>query len=139
MNPVPKVLTVEGCPTDAYCLIETNYEGTLSCSVKGIYPEVELQWKAYREESADEISFHSRDVETRLVGDTYDITLTAKYIARKTPENRLTVECRTVGANGDLFNLTIKADLIFSGLGKLPNLSSKYCSRHFCLRVELQC
>lgn len=99
-------------------MLDVNYEGTLSCTVKGISPEVNLEWKAYFEESQKLISFHNQQLNTKSNGETTDVTLTTEYSVKDHSAKRITLECRAFGPNANLFSLSSKLDLLLKGSSK---------------------
>ncbi|XP_071851550.1 uncharacterized protein [Apostichopus japonicus] len=111
VTPIPGYPIIEGCNNERYCVLEANYNGILTCSVKGIRPAVELGWRAYHQDSS--ISFQNEQLHTRSNGDTSDISITTEYIAEETAGRRITLECRAVGPNSKYFSLSSKVDLLF--------------------------
>lgn len=87
--------------------------------MRGIRPEVKLEWRTYHEETKKMISFHNQQLKTILNDETSDITLITEYTATEKTERRLTVECRAVGLNSQHFTLNTHVDLLFSSMGKL--------------------
>lgn len=115
VNPVPAYLVVDGCDHTVYCVLETSdLTGILTCSVKGIRPEIQLEWRAYRQEETSMINFHNQQTQTKNNGGTSDITLTAEYEILKTPDGRLTLECAATEQNSEYFQLSTKIDLFLS-------------------------
>ncbi|PIK52626.1 hypothetical protein BSL78_10486 [Apostichopus japonicus] len=116
VTPVPEYPIIDRCTHKGYCVLDVNYEGTLSCTVKGISPEVNLEWKAYFEESQKLISFHNQQLNTKSNGETTDVTLTTEYSVKDPVVKRITLECRAIGPNANLFSLSSKLDLLLKGL-----------------------
>ncbi|KAJ8051010.1 hypothetical protein HOLleu_04417 [Holothuria leucospilota] len=111
---VPVYPVIEGCSDQAYCKLQSEYGGSLTCSVEGIRPQVELQWNAYYENQSNLISFINPQRIIKENGDLFDVTLFVQYrVSEKVPE-RLTVECGVVSTNDLLSNLSKKMDLLFS-------------------------
>ncbi|XP_071853496.1 uncharacterized protein [Apostichopus japonicus] len=115
VNPIPGYPIIEGCTHDRYCVLDVSYSGILKCTVRGIRPEVQLEWRAYHVDHSDMISFHGQQVDTRSNGETSDVTITTAYTAKETAERKLTVECRSMGPNSKHFSLNSKVDLLFPG------------------------
>lgn len=118
VTPVPEYPIIDRCTHKVYCVLDVNYEGTLSCTVKGISPEVNLEWKAYFEESQKLISFHNQQLNTKSNGETSDVTLTTEYNVKDHSAKRITLECRAFGPNANLFSLSSKLDLLLKGSSK---------------------
>ncbi|XP_071852530.1 uncharacterized protein [Apostichopus japonicus] len=115
VTPVPEYPIIDRCTHKGYCVLDVNYEGTLSCTVKGISPEVNLEWKAYFEESQKLISFHNQQLNTKSNGETSDVTLTTEYSVKDPVVKRITLECKAIGPNANLFSLSSKLDLLLKG------------------------
>lgn len=126
VTPIPGYPIIEGCNKERYCVLEVNYNGTLTCSVKGIRPAVELEWRAYHQDSS--ISFLNEQLHTRSNGDTSDISITTEYIAEETAGRRITLECRAVGPNSNYFSLTSKVYLLFPEFSKFKLHTQLYCN-----------
>ncbi|XP_071852649.1 uncharacterized protein [Apostichopus japonicus] len=116
-NPIPNYPIIDGCTQDRYCVLDVNYNEILRCAVKGIRPEVDLEWRVYHDDSAQMITFHGqKQLKTKSIDGTFDIILTTEFTVKDTSNDRLTVECRAVGTNAKLFQLTSKAELLFQGI-----------------------
>lgn len=114
VKPNPPYLIISGCETQRYCYLEVETRGTLSCVVRGVRPEVELKWKIPYERSA-RISFSNQQTEIKDNGDTYVISITTDYVAEPVlGNNRLTIECTVSGKYAYLFELSGKAELLFT-------------------------
>ncbi|PIK46559.1 hypothetical protein BSL78_16568 [Apostichopus japonicus] len=88
-----------------------QHQDVLTCSVLGIRPKVALEWRAVREDTP--IDFTQHQFKETQLGDVYDISLTVNFDFTQTTQNKVTVECRAVGENAELFNLSMKVDLLF--------------------------
>ena len=90
-------------------------EGTLSCSLRGIRPEVELEWQEFGE--AMMIEFTNQQTKVANEGETFDIFVTTEYKTKSNlNDNRITVKCVATGRDAHLFmpTLSIKLDLLFN-------------------------
>ncbi|PIK57618.1 putative NLR family CARD domain-containing protein 4 [Apostichopus japonicus] len=110
-DPTPVFPVIDGCNHQQYCVLEKQPQDVLTCSVLGIRPKVALEWRAFREETA--IDFTQHQFKETQMGDLYDISLTVNFDFTQTTQNKVTVECRAVGENAELFSLSTKVDLLF--------------------------
>lgn len=117
VTPIPGYPIIEGCNQEQYCVLEVDTKGRLTCTVRGIRPEVKLEWRVFHEESKELLIFHGQQVHTRSNGDTMDVTLATEFTAKEIAEKRLTLECTAVGPSATYFDLSSKVDLLFSGSG----------------------
>ncbi|PIK42683.1 hypothetical protein BSL78_20466 [Apostichopus japonicus] len=101
VDPTPVFPVIDGCNHQQYCVLEKQPQDVLTCSVLGIRPKVALEWRAFREETAIDFTQHQ-------------LTVT----------QRVTVECRAVGENAELFSLSTKVDLLFPNV--LPTELKSY-------------
>lgn len=113
VSPVPENLNIEGCAHHQYCVLEANYEGSLTCTVKGIRPRVELELTTFREDDAPSISFVNQQETVKDNGETFDVTITSKFYLRDVTLTRLTIECRVKNSNGLSIGLKTTLDLLF--------------------------
>ncbi|KAJ8034294.1 NACHT, LRR and PYD domains-containing protein 14 [Holothuria leucospilota] len=112
--PEPGHLVVAGCENDRYCDIDAGTRGTVECFIKRIRPEVELEWRVPYESSI-RLSFYNQQTKIKTNEDTFDVSITADYIAESITENsRVTIECRVVGSYSSLFNLVSEVELVFT-------------------------
>ncbi|PIK52559.1 putative NLR family CARD domain-containing protein 4 [Apostichopus japonicus] len=111
VDPTSVFPVIDGCNHQQYCVLEKQPQDVLTCSVLGIRPKVALEWRAFREETA--IDFTQHQFTVTQMGDLYDISLTVNFDFTQTTQNRVTVECRAVGENAELFSLSTKVDLLF--------------------------
>ncbi|PIK41169.1 hypothetical protein BSL78_21980 [Apostichopus japonicus] len=114
--PVPRYLKVAGCDFQRYCVLKVNQGDVLTCSVHGIRPEVNLEWRVY--EPNTKVSFLQDNHRVQPSGDNYDVTLTSTITFTPATEKRVTVECRVVGTNADIFNLSQTIDIL------IPNVQT---------------
>ncbi|KAJ8027732.1 hypothetical protein HOLleu_29770 [Holothuria leucospilota] len=104
---------IDGCNDHDYCELEREYDGNLTCSVKGIRPNVELQWKAYFEDESDLILFSNPKPVIKNNGESFDVTLIVQYRVPDKRLERLTVQCRVVSVNDLMSSLAKRMDLLF--------------------------
>lgn len=122
MAPIPLFPIVDGCSPERYCVLEVKHSGQLTCTVKGIRPEADLEWRVFHPDSSNLITFHDQRLNSKLLGDTFDITLTSQFTVKNTANERITVECRTTGPV-QYFRLSSKFDLLFTEFSKLNSLA----------------
>ncbi|PIK42089.1 putative NLR family CARD domain-containing protein 4 [Apostichopus japonicus] len=111
VDPTPVFPVIAGCNHQQYCVLEKQPQDVLTCSVLGIRPKVALEWRVFREQTV--IDFTQHQFKETQMGDLYDISLTVNFDFTLTTQNKVTVECRAVGENADLFRLSTKIDLLF--------------------------
>lgn len=109
VNPDPPHLLIEGCNHQQYCSLEVQKEGTLTCSIHRVRPQVGLQWRTV--DTGAVISLEQHQVNTTDNGETYDVTVTATFQVTS-PKERLSLECSTVGPNADIFSFSTRIDLL---------------------------
>ncbi|XP_071850822.1 uncharacterized protein [Apostichopus japonicus] len=105
--PSPPYIIVEGCDHTQYCVLDVAREGNVTCSVRGIRPEVELQWRTY--ENYPALSLTEMEKTSTEKGEIFDISLTTNFKILSAPERGITLECFIVGQNSDVFKPPIKA------------------------------
>ncbi|XP_071850906.1 uncharacterized protein [Apostichopus japonicus] len=111
VDPTPVFPVIDGCNHEQYCVLEKQPQDILTCSVMGIRPKMALEWRAFREETP--IDFTQHQFKETQRGDLYDISLTVNFDFTQTTKNKVTVECRAIGENAELFSLSTKIDLLF--------------------------
>ncbi|XP_071852234.1 uncharacterized protein [Apostichopus japonicus] len=111
VDPTPVFPVIDGCNHQQYCALEKQPQDVLTCSVLGIRPKVALEWRTFREETP--IDFTQHQFTVTQMGDLYDISLTVNFDFSLRTQNKVTVECRAVGDNAELFSLSTKIDLLF--------------------------
>ncbi|KAJ8041330.1 NLR family CARD domain-containing protein 4 [Holothuria leucospilota] len=104
---------VEGCENQNSCFLEVEHEGTLTCAVKGIRPQVELEWKVVYKDTSHKISFTKQQLTVKDNGHSFDVSLKATYFTNLRYENIITVECTVSGPHATLFDLSRRVDLLF--------------------------
>lgn len=103
---------VHGCPRNQYCVLWMYSEGSLTCSVSGISPKVQLEWGTLDGSHSHLIMFYDQEITSSYNGDTYDVQLTSNYRIQRTPGNRLPLECRILGPNITAFSSTKKFEVL---------------------------
>ncbi|KAJ8051023.1 hypothetical protein HOLleu_04435 [Holothuria leucospilota] len=111
-NPEPNHLIIDGCNPNQYCVLEVDRLGNLTCSVKGIYPEVELQLKPFYGDTIPLMKFTSNQLVSKREGNTFHVSLSSSYEIKDTSLEKITIICQVVGQNVKLFNLDTKFDLL---------------------------
>lgn len=112
VNPVPAYPIIDGCSHEQYCVLKAENEGTVTCTIQGIRPQVNLEWQTSRKEDAKAISFFNDHMTVKDNGETLDVILTSAYIWNDESRHRLTIECTVPSSNGLEFYLTTKIDLL---------------------------
>lgn len=110
---VPADPVVEGCNNQQHCVLEEEYQGVLTCTVKNIRPQVELLWTTALAKEATAISFTDDHLIIDRNGETFDVVLSSIYHINDKSRNKITVECVVSGPNKHLFNLSRKVDILF--------------------------
>ncbi|KAJ8050393.1 hypothetical protein HOLleu_03581 [Holothuria leucospilota] len=111
--PVPAYPVIQGCNHEQYCVLEVQREGSLTCTLTGIRPPVQLDVTAGFHLSPNVIEFFDKHLVSYDNGGAFDVSLVFKYRVKETEIHRVTVECRVVGAETDLFPLSTKFDMFF--------------------------
>ncbi|KAJ8050519.1 NLR family CARD domain-containing protein 4 [Holothuria leucospilota] len=110
VSPVPPYPVVDGCAHHPYCALEAEREGTLTCTVHGIRPHVQLEWKTFYDSDAASISFTNQKMTVTDNGETFDVIYWTEYRVHLRTRVRLTVECKV---SEDFFSgLSTKIDLV---------------------------
>lgn len=113
VNPVPAYPIVNGCNQRKPCSVNVKREGKLTCTLKGIRPTVQLQWKSLFESSPrHSISFLKEETTVHSRGETFDVSITTSYIATTMIGTRMAVECVVVGTKIPQFDFSTKVYLI---------------------------
>ncbi|KAJ8048584.1 hypothetical protein HOLleu_00950 [Holothuria leucospilota] len=115
--PNPPYPVVEGCDNDRYCVLEVGREGVVTCSLRGIRPEVQLELTTFQSDFMD--FWNEQLVVTEHTNGTYDISLTSDFTINLPPFNRVTVVCRTLS-----YEMSTQFDLLYH-IGKIK------CYDHF--------
>lgn len=105
VDPVPAYLVVEGCNKEGDCELTADIEGTLKCSLSGIRPLVQLEWREAYKSSSSLVIFEEKKMTVFNRGDKFDVSLTTTYrIGRFSPEKHI-IQCAVSGQYGDVFDL----------------------------------
>ncbi|KAJ8019125.1 hypothetical protein HOLleu_42491 [Holothuria leucospilota] len=121
VSPTPGYPVVDGCNHQHYCVLEVKREGSLTCKVMGIRPQIQLRWKTFHDSDVDLISFANQQLIVKDNGETFDVSLTATYYVIDTSRDRLTIECKE-REPGHTFHLTTKLDLIFTDFNPIEEV-----------------
>ncbi|KAJ8049869.1 NLR family CARD domain-containing protein 4 [Holothuria leucospilota] len=109
----PTHIVVEGCPVQQYCVLNVEPEGTLTCSLNGIRPHVELDLEDVSGSSSTFLTFFNKHLTVKSNGDTFDVSLTLQYRFSGGSGSRVTVECKVTKTDIEQFYLSTKFDLLF--------------------------
>ncbi|KAJ8051008.1 Protein NLRC5 [Holothuria leucospilota] len=110
--PVPAYPLVNGCDHQQYCLLEVKREGFLNCTLLGIRPLVDIEWKVFHHGDTDLISFRQQRVTIIENGETFNVTVTTSYLSRVDSLDKITLECGVVEAKYG-FILPTKVEIEF--------------------------
>lgn len=108
---VPAYPTVKGCSLSQYCVVEGQMKGNLTCSVTGIRPPVQLEWRIVFEHQSSLITFTEREVIINQNDDVFDVRLTSTYRIQPSTD-RVTVECAIADTNIEALQKATKFDLL---------------------------
>ncbi|KAJ8018729.1 hypothetical protein HOLleu_43124 [Holothuria leucospilota] len=113
VSPSPPHPMVAGCNKRQHCVLEKLEEGNLSCSVSGIRPEVQLEWKVH--DSSETIEFiHQRLIVTEN-RESFDITLFSQYrVSTDDLPRKVTLICKTAGPGSEIFKEETSVALLIS-------------------------
>lgn len=89
---VPVYPKVEGCKQQVYCVLEVKHEGSLTCTLMGVWDRVEPLWVVYSPNDAA-ISFQNDEIYVHDNGHTFDVTLRSDYHIFDKSANHVTIEC----------------------------------------------
>ncbi|PIK51581.1 hypothetical protein BSL78_11543 [Apostichopus japonicus] len=111
--PDPFYIDIKGCEPGLYCTIEVGVTGSLTCSLFGVRPEVDLTWKTSHGTQSSMIHFFEEKKQVSTDGVTFDITLTSKYKHKALTKEPLVLECAVAGSHAHLFEASRKVQAIF--------------------------
>lgn len=111
VDPIQRWPSISGCEGERHCVLDLGNEGMLTCYINGIRPEVQLLLRPLYHSSPVIITFYNQKTRVKSNGDTFDITVTTSFSATNPTKNRIAVECKAIGPNADLFNLSVTIDL----------------------------
>lgn len=119
--PDPFYIDIKGCETGLNCTIGLGVTGSLTCSLFGVRPEVDLTWKTFHGIQSSMIHFFEEKKQVSTDGVTFDITLTSKYKHKALTKEPLVLECAVAGSHAHLFEASRKVQAIFID-GKLVTI-----------------
>lgn len=108
---VPAYPIVKGCSLSQYCVVEGQMKGNLTCSVTGIRPPVQLEWRIVFEHQSSLITFTEREVIINQNDDVFDVRLSSTYRIQPSTD-RVTVECAVADTNIEALQKATKFDLL---------------------------
>ncbi|KAJ8018041.1 NLR family CARD domain-containing protein 4 [Holothuria leucospilota] len=111
--PVPPYPVIQGCNHEQYCVLEVQREGSLTCTLTGIRPRVQLDLKAFNHQLSQGIEFFDKQLLTNDNDGTFDVSLTSQYRVTETEINKVTIDCRVIGTEIDHLQLATKFDILF--------------------------
>ncbi|KAJ8018960.1 NLR family CARD domain-containing protein 4 [Holothuria leucospilota] len=111
--PDPGYVAVDGCDHQQYCVLEVQSQGNLTCRLRKIHPQVDLDITQVIEQSSNSLSFYDKSITTTESRGTFDVVLKTKYRYSGAAWSRLTVNCEVVGVNIDALHLATTFDLLF--------------------------
>ncbi|KAJ8018853.1 hypothetical protein HOLleu_42932 [Holothuria leucospilota] len=111
--PVPPYPVIQGCNHEQYCVLDVEREGSLTCTLTGIRPRVQLDFKAFNHQSSQRIEFFDKHLLTNDNDGTFDVFLTSQYRVTETEINKVTIDCRVIGTEIDHLQLATKFDILF--------------------------
>ncbi|KAJ8051025.1 NLR family CARD domain-containing protein 4 [Holothuria leucospilota] len=117
---VPAYPVIEGCNQEQYCVRKVEYEGTLTCKVTGIRPQVQLRWKTFSDDDTPLIDFTKQQLVVTENGDTFSVVLVSEFRVTETSHDKITVECEVVASQEQLLGLAVKMDLLLKKGDVLP-------------------
>lgn len=131
---VPALPVVHGCIQHHYCVLEAHNGGSLTCSVTGIRPVVQLKWIIVSDLNSSTVSFTDQKVTISKEGNLYNIIMTSKFFIHERKGNKLSLECRIFAENFKVLQSAAKFDLLISG-GEPTDVSSPPAVHTFVLIV----
>lgn len=109
VRPDPPYPIVESCNHNQNCIVPADTEGNLTCTLRGIYPIVELEWQLLLDDNTHVISFiHEYSQFTETTTSTADVTLTVQYKVNPSSLNRLYLVCKPKGETLEDFSRTVE-------------------------------
>lgn len=94
---------VEGCSNDRYCILPVNPSGKLTCSIRGIRPEVNITISLMEGTSNKDIHLYNHTVKMEPYDGKSDIRLTTQYDMYTWPQQRILLQCRGIPDDPHLF------------------------------------
>lgn len=111
VHPTPPNPMISGCEAKSHCLLDAGNEGMITCYINGIRPEVQLLLRPLYVVPPTTISFYNQKTNVKINGDTFDVTVTSQFLAKTAQDSRVSVQCKVVGPNDDLFDLSVQIDI----------------------------
>lgn len=111
VHPTPPNPMISGCEDKSHCLLDASNEGMLTCYINGIRPEVQLLLRPLYVVPSTTISFYNQKTNVKINGDTFDVTVTSQFLAKTAQDSRVSVQCKVVGPNDELFDLSVQIDI----------------------------
>ncbi|KAJ8019403.1 hypothetical protein HOLleu_42044 [Holothuria leucospilota] len=118
VNPFPRYPVVHDCENQGNCVLEKQREDVITCSVYGIRPEVNLEWKILHGREEFPHFFSNHNLTVTKDENTFDIFLTSVFQSTVEYEERMTIECKISEPMAMLFPISSKVVLSFTE-GKL--------------------
>lgn len=103
---------VHGCTDDKSCVLKKPLQGSLTCSVTGVRPRIDLEWNTLDEEDSSVISFTDHQVTVRNVGDVYNVILTSSYQVQDKHTHEIRAECRMTSSHIGILTSSAKFALL---------------------------
>ncbi|KAJ8041340.1 NLR family CARD domain-containing protein 4 [Holothuria leucospilota] len=103
---------VEECGDQDNCFLEVDFAGNLTCLVKRIRPQVELEWVVVDKSQSWAITFKNKEKLIKDNGGTFDVSLKTTYHTNVGYQNNITVQCRVSGKHAELFDLRRNINLL---------------------------
>lgn len=109
VRPKPPYPIVESCNHNQICIVPVETEGNLTCTLRGIYPIVELEWQILLDDNKQVISFINKYPQvTKTTTSTVDVTLTVQYKVIPSALNSLHLVCKPKGETLEDFSRTVE-------------------------------
>lgn len=116
---------MDECGDEDSCFLQVDFAGNLTCLVKGIRPEVDLEWTVVDKSLSGSITFENKEKLIKDNGGTFDVSLKTTYHTNVGYQNNITVQCRVSGKHTELFDLRRNINLLFRTGNVLPVDESK--------------
>ncbi|KAJ8050840.1 NLR family CARD domain-containing protein 4 [Holothuria leucospilota] len=111
VNPTPPYPVIKGCNHQQPCVLEVGYDGTITCTVQGIRPQVQLDWVTLNEKDSFLIDFENHRFSSVPNGDLFDISISSTYLITDKSITRMTLVCSISGS--DIWDTIMEFDLHF--------------------------
>lgn len=112
--PNPRRPIVKGCSNGSSCILTVHDKGTLTCTICGIWPRVQIGWRVLQENPGqNDISFvNEKTTITYNMKDTLDITLVSEYDASFSTNTNFNMECIVSHPEIKAFNISSGVKLL---------------------------